>query len=270
VPLDFAVRRYGTDTSGRPIFFTVAMWTTWQLVLTDPRVRPFAHRVVIVQGSFMARAGGGAADSEGYHDQGGSGDVRTWNLTTAELDTLILVARELGIALWRRDATHGGMDPHAHWAAGWDQPISTGIAFQWSEYRAGRDGLATRGPDYEHRPSPLVLTPPTPPEDYMATSDAETKLDRALALLTDIHGDLDRFKDAEWARDKKAAAKAKAVAARQIEVIGGLVDQLGTLADETDPTKLHRRLKQIRSGLLEHLAADPDVDGADQPAPKEV
>lgn len=260
--LDFTVRRYGTDTSGRPLLFTAAFWDTWQRVLADPRVRPFADRVVIVQGSFMAQAGGGASASAGYHDRAGAIDTRTWNLTRAELDTLIIVAREHGIALWRRDQQHGGMNPHAHGAAGWDHPHAAGIAFQWSEYRAGRDGLASRGPDYERRPSPLVLTPPPAPEDYMATSDAEKKLAEALDRLERIEGLVRQGKSASWQRDKKAAE----VASRQIAMLGGVVDQLTELAEETDPVKLNRRVKQIKQTVLDHLAADPDVDGADNPA----
>lgn len=264
--LDFTVHRYGTDTSGRPLLFTAAFWDTWQRVLADPRVRPFAQRVVIVQGSFMAQAGGGASASAGYHDRAGAIDTRTWNLTRSELDTLIIVAREHGIALWRRDQQHGGMDPHAHGAAGWDHPHAAGIAFQWDEYRAGRDGLASRGPDYERRPSPLVLTPPPAPEDYMATSDAESKLDKILANQAELEQLVRQGKSAAWQRDKKAAEKAKEVADRQIAVLGSLVDMLTELDDEVDGVKLNRRVKQIKQTVLDHLAADPDVDGADNPA----
>ena len=264
--LDFTVRRYGTDTSGRALLFTVAMWQTWQQVLADPRIRPFAARVVLVQGSFMGQAGGGASASAGYHNLGGAGDVRTWNLTRAELDTLVIVARQHGIALWRRDHLHGGMDPHAHWAAGWDHPIAAGIAFQWAEYRAGRDGLASRGPDYERRPTPLVLTPPPVPEDYMATSDAEKKLDKILANQAELERLVRQGKSAAWQRDKKAAEKAKQVAERQIAVLGSLVDMLTELDDEVDGVKLNRRVRQIKQTVLDHLAADPDVDGADNPA----
>lgn len=259
---DFTVRRYGTDTSGRPLLFTVAMWQAWQQVLADPRVRPFAARVVLVQGSFMGQAGGGASASAGYHDLGGAGDVRTWNLTRAELDTLVIVAREHGIALWRRDQQHGGMDPHAHWAAGWDHPIAAGIAFQWDEYRADRDGLASRGPDYEWRPSPLVLTPPPAPEDYMATSDAEKKLDKILAGQAELERLVRQGKSAAWQRDKKAAE----VASRQISMLGAVADMLTELDGEVDGVKLNRRVKQIKQTVLDHLADDPDVDGADNPA----
>ncbi len=252
--LDFTVKRYGTDTSGRPIRFTVAMWQAWQGVLADPRVAPFAGKVTIVQSSFMA--GAGAAASAGYHDKAGAGDVRTWNLTTAELDTLVRVAREQGIALWRRDATHGGMDPHAHWAAGWDSPVASGIAFQWTEYQANRDGLASRGRDYEWRPSPLVLTPPTKEADTMAV---EKKIDRLTAMFK-------RFRKGELARDKAARVKAQRVASRQIAMLGGVVDTLTELADTDDVTVLKRRIAALRSTVLEHLADDPDVDGVDNPA----
>lgn len=159
---DFTRVRYGTDTSGRPIYMTRYAHAVWLAICADPRVKPFAHKLVVVQGMFMALVpGGGAAASDGYHDRAGCIDVRTWNLTAAELDTFIRVAREHGWAFWRRDAQHGGMDPHAHGVLGSDSPLTPKAAQQWRDYLAGFNGLASRGRDYEWRPSPLVTKPPT-------------------------------------------------------------------------------------------------------------
>ena len=171
---DSDVIRHGTDSSGRPIYMTRYMLRVWYAILADPRVKPFAHKIVIVQGAFMARLGGGAAASAGYHDGGGPVDVRTWNLTQTELTTFIRVAREHGFAFWRRDKnpTHGGMDPHAHGVLGSDYALSAGARYQWQQYINGRDGLARNGPDYEWRPSPLITRPPAPKEwDEMATKE---------------------------------------------------------------------------------------------------
>jgi hypothetical protein len=77
---DFTVKRYGTDSSGRAIYMTVYMHDWWEHVVDLLGFEP-----VIVQGAFMVRNGGGAKDSEGAHDQGGSIDVRTRNLATARI-----------------------------------------------------------------------------------------------------------------------------------------------------------------------------------------
>jgi hypothetical protein len=105
--------------------------------------------------------GGGAEGSAGYHDKGGTFDLRTWNLTTAQVDLVIRFLRKHGCAAWRRNLQHGGFkDPHIHFVLGTDHDLSLGAASQWRAYLNGRDGLASDGKDYEWRPSPLVLEPP--------------------------------------------------------------------------------------------------------------
>lgn len=160
---DFTVRRYGTDSSGRPIWMTVYMAEWWEQVEADLDFTP-----MIVQGAFMVRNGGGADASAGYHDAGGCLDLRTWDLTGSQVDRLVHVLREHGAAAWRRDRQHGGMDPHLHFVLGADAPLARGAASQWQAYIQGRDGLASNGPDYEWRPNPLALTPP---EDDMKDAD---------------------------------------------------------------------------------------------------
>ncbi len=96
----------------------------------------------------------------------------------------------------------------------------------------------------------------------MATSDAEKKLDKILANQAELERLVRQGKSAAWQRDKKAAE----VASRQIAMLGAVADMLTELAEETDPVKLNRRVKQIKQTVLDHLAADPDVDGADNPA----
>ena len=156
---NFTVKRYGLDTSGRGLWMTVYMHNWWEAVVKDLGFRP-----TIVQGAFMVRDGGGAAASAGYHDQAGCMDVRTWDLTAAQLDQLVRTCRKHGAAAWRRDksAAHGGMDPHCHITLGTDRPLSAGAAASWRSYLNGRNGLANEAPDYEWRPKPLVKKPPKP------------------------------------------------------------------------------------------------------------
>jgi len=151
----YTIRRYGTDSSGRPIYMTEYMHQWLENVLNRPRVRPFADKVTIVQGAWMAKAGGGASASAGYHDGGGCLDFRTWNLTTTEINHLIVAMRLEGAAAWRRDYAHGGMDPHIHITLGGDKGMTSGAQNSWWQYLNGYNGLASYGADYEWRPSPI-------------------------------------------------------------------------------------------------------------------
>lgn len=170
------VVRYGVDTSGRPILMSAQMRDWWERVVDDLGYEP-----VIVQGAWMSRIpGGGARASAGYHDKGGCLDLRTWDHTPEQAANLVRVLREWGAGAWRRDERHG-MDPHLHLVAGWDADLATGAATQWRQYLAGRDGLTSNGPDYEWRPTPLVLTPP---EDDMADyADQLDGIDKKLDAL---------------------------------------------------------------------------------------
>lgn len=152
---DFKVAKRGTDSSGRSIYATDYMWSIWQQVCAELGFPP-----VITQGAFMARnPGGGAVDSAGYHDAAGTFDLRVWDLTDAQVAKTIRVLRANGAAAWHRDVAHGGFtDEHIHFVLGTDKPLSSGAAYQWAEYLAGRDGMG--GPDYHPRPKPLVTTPP--------------------------------------------------------------------------------------------------------------
>jgi hypothetical protein len=270
---DFTVARRGTDSSGRPILATTYFWRVWQAVLADERVRPFAHLVVVVQGAFMARLGGGASASAGYHDLGGCWDVRTWNLTAEQERILWAVAWEYAICFWKRDYAHGGMDEHGHAIAGWDRPLAGGAAYQWTQARGGRDGLASNGPDYMQRPNkPLPAAPPAEllRKDWMMSTEAEKKLDAANAKLDRVLTRINDSSAAERARDREAAQKAREVARRQIAAIGGVVDQLTELEAETDLETVKKRLRTLNQAMRRHLADDPDVDGADNPAPGKV
>ncbi len=150
------VRRRGTDSSGRGIFATDYMWSWWKRVCKDLGVTP-----VITQGAWMVKNGGGAKASAGYHDGGGTFDLRVWNLTDAQVAKVVRTCRRYGAAAWLRNLEHGGFtDPHIHFVLPTDTGLSPGARWQWSEYLAGRDGLASRGRDYHWRPDPLVAKPP--------------------------------------------------------------------------------------------------------------
>ena len=179
---DFTVDSYGPDnsTKNKTIWMTRYMRSVWLGILADPKVAPFADDLVIVQGAFMTKNEDGGADaSAGTHNQGGCIDIRTWNLEDGQLETFIRVARMHGWAFWRRDKAHGGFkEEHAHGVLGSDKPLHSVAEGQWKQYLAGKNGLKSRGDDYEWRPDPLVHRP-TPDqlveEDDMAW---EEKMDR--------------------------------------------------------------------------------------------
>ena len=148
--------KVGTDSSGRPIFMTPYMQRWWKRI-----VKLCGFTPTIVQGAWMVRAGGGAADSAGYHDGGGSLDLRTWDRTPAELQKMNRVIRSNGAGGWIRDERHG-MDPHYHLVLGSDFGLSAGAKAQWLDYLNGLDGLAGKRADYMWRPDPIVRKPVFP------------------------------------------------------------------------------------------------------------
>ncbi|MGZ4444477.1 MAG: hypothetical protein ACXVXC_15050 [Nocardioidaceae bacterium] len=186
---DFTVVRYGTDSSGRPIWMTRFM-QQWVDALTEAcHASPAPFTPVVVQGAFMSRVSGGGADaSAGYHDLGGCVDFRVWDLSPGQQQFLVRETRRRGAGSWIRDAAHGGMDPHCHVLLGCDQPLAAGAAAQWRDYLAGGNGLtgAAAGKDYEWRPSPLVTTwspsVPTGNHDIAAALAAKTLDARKRAL----------------------------------------------------------------------------------------
>lgn len=269
---DFSVIQVGTDSSGREIFHTVFYDQVFRAVLRQPRVAPFADKVTIVQGAHMLRVpGGGAEDSKGYHDHGGTDDIRTWNLTLKEQRILWWEFAQAGVIVWPRGtaAFMGGMDPHAHAAAGWDEPIAPGIADQWQDAMPPDrgSGLDSGGPDYVKPRPEWVDFPPDElfEEDYMASDDAKEKLDEALKLLRGLDRGLDNFRTIEQKRDRAAAEKAKRVAARQIAALGGINDRLISLSNSTSDDATKEQVRALQRFVQTHLTDDPDVDGRDNP-----
>ncbi len=159
------VRARGVDSSGRTIWASDYLWSWWEGVVFDLGFRP-----TIVQGSWQKKNGGGAAASAGYHDFGGALDIRTRDLTRAQVDALVRVVRAHGGDAWRRSPSlPGGMAEHVHVGLHTDTPTHPGIQAQHRDYLAGGNGLfgSSHAPDHEKRPSPLVTTPPE--EAFMPT-----------------------------------------------------------------------------------------------------
>jgi hypothetical protein len=146
-----AVIQRGTDTSGRPIRATAAMWAAW-----DAACAVLGFEPTIVQGGFM---GASSATASATTHLGDALDIRLWDRTAPERAEMIRVFRRHGLAYWERYESQG-FDLHAHMIPGpWASP-SAGALDQWHDYLNGRNGLASNGPDYHWRPSPPVTEPP--------------------------------------------------------------------------------------------------------------
>lgn len=101
-------------------------------------------QLTITQGSYNA---GGVAASAGTHDGGGAIDIRAVNLTTAQRKAVVLAARQVGFAGWLRTPSQGNWPYHIHCIAIGDGDLSRGAANQVDQYKRGRNGLASAGPD---------------------------------------------------------------------------------------------------------------------------
>lgn len=234
---DAIVTRIGTDTSGRGIFMSGWMKRCWDLAVADPRLDSIRSRIIVVQGSWMIKNGGGALDSAGYHDRGGCLDCRSREFTAAEMALFVLVMSEYGFQFWRRDAEHGGMDPHLHGVFGSDYDLAPGAAEQVRELLLDPrgDGLAgSYGRDYEHRVTPIRTAPPADllEEDYMATNEASQKLDQIL-------------------RQTQATRALVKVIGDQVDTIADAVVELEGASDEVKAriTKSKRELKALITAL---------------------
>lgn len=103
------------------------------------------YELTIIQGSYNA----GVDASGGTHDGGGALDLAPWDWPTK-----VMVLRRIGFAAWYRPAIAGLWSAHIHAIAIGDREMSASAARQVVAYYAGRDGLASNGPDPHGRPDP--------------------------------------------------------------------------------------------------------------------
>jgi hypothetical protein len=99
----------------------------------------YADGLTITQGSYNA---GGVAASAGTHDGGGVVD-----LSAFEHERKVRALRSVGFAAWYRPAIAGLWPAHIHAVLIGNAKLSSGARNQVTEYLAGRNGLANRGPD---------------------------------------------------------------------------------------------------------------------------
>lgn len=154
-PASEKVTRGGETLSAR-------MWAALEDAYRAADLDPAVY-LVVTHGSWDHYSGSGST-----HDGGGAADLRTWNLPASARENLCgrLVTelrRRCGLAVWYRDSTHGGMDPHIHVLLRDEPGLASGATWQVGEADAGRNGLSSGGPDYHPRPTwvPFVYPPIT-------------------------------------------------------------------------------------------------------------
>lgn len=237
----------GRDSSGRYV-----KGTRQAFQRHDRMNKVVGGKLVIVQGSFNV----GVSSSAGTHDRAGAFDWRTWNLTKAEQYAFIKEGRLLGGADWLRYAP--AFDPHAHGITIGDAPMHSATSLQVSEYRAGRNGLANRGPDdFPFRPA--IIRPYQYQED-----DMYEEQDRQRAVR------IENMLKAEQRRDQREAEIDKRRFQKQITLMGEMVDDIGLLINSTKERATKQQLRRVKARLLLALKDDPDVTGVDNPSDDEM
>jgi hypothetical protein len=241
----------GLDTSGRPLFATRQMFQHFDRVNDH-----LGGKLVIVQGSFNR----GTTASAGTHDLAGCIDIRTWNLTTDERHKAQRAGRDpdiVGGAAWWYRTPAMGFDFHVHILLLGDAPMTPQTAFQVAEYRAGRNGLASRGRDDFWRPT--VVRNYHYIEDDMFTQNDSDRLKR-------IEDGLNSFRTNEKKRDNNEAARDKARFEKVVTALGRQADLLTTLINQSKDDATTQQLKNAKAEILTTLKANPMVTGVDNPS----
>ena len=105
----------------------------------EATAKRLGYDLTITQGSYNA---GGVAASAGTHDGGGVVDLAAW-----DHEHKVRELRRTGFAAWYRPAIPGLWPAHIHAVLIGNRRLHPTARNQVAEYLAGRDGLASRGPD---------------------------------------------------------------------------------------------------------------------------
>ena len=126
---------------------------SWRTKTVDARTRyllslvekKLGFALYCYQGSYNSSV----SQSGGTHDGGGAVDlsIKPLNSDTVRAELIVKVLRQHGFAAWHRKPWQGDWGHHIHAIECGNQRLSRNAAWQVAEYRAGRNGLASRGPD---------------------------------------------------------------------------------------------------------------------------
>ena len=207
--------------------------------------------ITVVQGSWS----GSVAASAGTHAGGGAFDLRTRDLTRAQVLALVAELRKRNVCAWWRTpefgwpASAGG--PHLHGIVRDEPGLSPGAARQVQQYDAGLNGLASHGrdpfprpPQAPYRPGQPPAQPPAQPQPHppkepdVTPAEAQAMIAAATQPLADRIGHL----EAQAAPLPAAVAAASAAAAQAMSEAASAL----RVAEQAD----------TRSGLALYTASD--------------
>lgn len=157
-------------------------WLTRQALEAVAKELNYADGVIsLTQGSYNK---GGVSASAGTHDGGGVVDIRAY-----DYERKVRVLRKHGFAAWYRPTIKGLWPAHIHAVQVGNAKLSRAAEAQVDAYLAGKDGLASNGPDNGPREyvgrrwTWIEPAPPAPP--VVGRPSRGIKVDQALSLLKD-------------------------------------------------------------------------------------
>lgn len=106
--------------------------------------RILGYPLELMQGSWST----GVAASAGTHAGGGALDAAILGMPDLEQRRIVRALRQAGFAAWRRTPSQG-FAYHVHCILVGDTLVSAPAADQLVQWRSGRDGLASHGPDVD-------------------------------------------------------------------------------------------------------------------------
>lgn len=132
----------------RPLWRGRTNVDAWTIAAIEYAEELAGHEFVITQGSYNSSV----SQSGGTHDGGGVVDIR-WTGDVGDVRAL----RMAGFAAWHRTPAQGDWVDHVHAVLVGHGRLSAAAAAQVDDYRAGRNGLASHGPDDGPRLDPIPV-----------------------------------------------------------------------------------------------------------------
>lgn len=144
--------------------------------------------LAITQGAYNSSV----AASGGTHDGGGVIDIRATTLTAAQRVEAVASLRKIGFAAWLRTPAQSDWPYHIHCVAVGCPDLSLAAKAQVVDYKNGRNGLASHGPDDGPRNWVTVTweyrkAHPLPPKDGLTVALAN----EILAAVNKLQADFD-------------------------------------------------------------------------------
>lgn len=124
---------------------------TWRGVTLDDRTRDMMEEVARNTGDIYVNPTQGswshAAASAGTHSGAGAIDLMHPSWSVKDYDTVVREMRRVGFAAWHRTPQQANWPRHVHGIAIGAKGLADGAVAQVAAYKAGRNGLASGGPD---------------------------------------------------------------------------------------------------------------------------